>query len=365
MRFSINKSELLNALTVVSKGASSRSTLPVLTGVFIQAQGSGLILQTTDLKRSIRYDVAALVDEPGVAVIPEKLLFEIVKNLPDAAVGFETHDTTVEVYCDNSSYTLKTLDASDFPPFPEVAAASQITIPFDDFCSMVKRTARVVSKDQSRAVLTGVLISVSDGVLRMVATDSYRLAVSETAFEGPVDDFEVIVAGGFLQEVASLPKLAESITLGVAQNQVVFNYQNMVLINPRIEGNFPAYQKLIPSSYTTRSCFTTADLIAGIRRAGLVSSPGSPVRFDINADAKNAVISSAAQDVGTAQETVPCEVDGENVEIGFNQQYILEGLQSVGSQEVFLDTLTSLKPGILRSASEESFLYLVMPVRIG
>ena len=312
MRFNINKSELLNALTIASKGTASRSTIPVLSGVYIKAEGMGLVMETTDLERSIRYSVPALVEEEGTTVIPEKLLLDIVKNLPEAAVEFQTNDSTVTVSCGKSSFTLKTLDAADFPPFPNVDVSSSIEVPFAEFCSMVKRVAKVVSKDQSRAVLTGVLISTSDEGLRMVATDSYRLAVADIALEGVQGNFEAIVSGVFLQEVAGLPKMEENITIGLTANQIVFTYQNMVLINRRIEGNFPNYRQIIPQSWATKTCFTTQELITAVKRVGLVSALSSPVKIDINAEAGNAIINAATQDVGSAEEVVGCEVAGKH-----------------------------------------------------
>ncbi len=364
MKFNINKSELLNALTIVSKGASSRSTLPVLSGVYVKAQGGGLIMQTTDLERSVRYDVPALVEEEGAIVIPEKLLLDIVKQLPEAAVSFETFEGTVSVSCDQSSFVLKTLDAEDFPEFPAVDVMNRITVPFDDFCTMVKRVAKVASKDQSHAVLTGVLISTSDTGLKMVATDSYRLAVSEIDFAGCQQGFEAIVSGTFLQEVASLPKIDETIEIGLSQNQIVFTYQNMVFINRRIEGNFPNYKQLIPSSYVTQTCFSTQDLITAVKRVSLISSLSSPVKFDINDAAGNAVINTVSQDVGSAEVVLGCDVIGESTQIAFNHQYVLDGLASIPTQQVYLETQSPLKPGIFKSVGEEKFLYLVMPVRI-
>ena len=312
-------------------------------------------MQTTDLERSIRYTVPALIEEEGSIVIPEKLLLDIVKQLPEAAVGFETQEGTVSVSCDKSSFVLKTLDPNGFPEFPVVDVDNRISVPFDTFCHMIKRVAKVVSKDQSRAVLTGVLISTSEQSLKMVATDSYRLAVSET---------EAIVSGAFLQEVASLPKIGDSIEIGLSENQVVLTYQSMVFINRRIEGNFPNYKQLIPATYVTKSYFATQDLITAVKRVGLVSSLSSPIKFDINEAAKNAIINTTSQDVGSAEEILPCEVDGESTQIAFNHQYVLDGLMSISTPQVFLETQSPLKPGIFKAAGEDKFLYLVMPVRI-
>ena len=364
MRFSINQSELLNALTIVSKGTSGRSTLPVLSGVYIETVGNGLILQTTDLERSIRYSVNAFIEESGRTVIPEKLLFDIVKNLPDAAVSFETNDSEITLVCGKSSFTLRTLDADDFPAFPQVDVMQSVTIPFGDFSSMIKRVAKVVSKDQTRAVLTGVLITTTDSGIKMVATDSYRLAVAEVDVENVPQDFEVIVSGAFMQEVASLPKIDEIITMGITENQIVFTYQNMVLINRRIEGNFPNYKQLIPDSYATKTCFTTQELITAVKRVSIINNMSSPVKFDINADTRNTVIDSVSQDVGMAQETLGCEVLGESMQIAFNHQYIIDGLSSITTEQVFLETQSAMKPGIFKAADGQKFLYLVMPVRI-
>ena len=364
MRFNINKSELLNALTIVSKGTASRSTIPVLSGVYIKAEGMGLVMETTDLERSIRYSVPALVEEEGTTVIPEKLLLDIVKNLPEAAAEFQTNDSTVTVSCGKSSFTLKTLDAADFPPFPNVDVSSSIEVPFAEFCSMVKRVAKVVSKDQSRAVLTGVLISTSDEGLRMVATDSYRLAVADIALEGAQENFEAIVSGVFLQEVAGLPKMEENITIGLTANQIVFTYQNMVLINRRIEGNFPNYRQLLPDSYATRVRLNVSHLVSGVKRTSILGQQSSPVKFAIDVESQTVQLSAAAQDVGSAQETLACQGEGENVEIAFNYAYVLDGLGSVNTDDVFLEVQSGMKPGIFKAGEGENFLYLVMPVRI-
>lgn len=364
MRFNINKSELLNALTIVSKGTASRSTIPVLSGVYIKAEGMGLVMETTDLERSIRYSVPALVEEEGTTVIPEKLLLDIVKNLPEAAVEFQTNDSTVTVSCGKSSFTLKTLNAADFPPFPNVDVSSSIEVPFAEFCSMVKRVAKVVSKDQSRAVLTGVLISTSDEGLRMVATDSYRLAVADIALEGVQENFEAIVSGVFLQEVAGLPKMEENITIGLTANQIVFTYQNMVLINRRIEGNFPNYRQLLPDSYATRVRLNVSHLVSGVKRTSILGQQSSPVKFAIDVESQTVQLSAAAQDVGSAQETLTCQGEGDNVEIAFNYAYVLDGLGSVNTDDVFLEVQSGMKPGIFKAGEGENFLYLVMPVRI-
>ena len=365
LKFSINRTELQNAISIVLKGVSTRSTLPVLSGILLDARGDKLTLQATDLELSIQYSVAALIEEEGKAVVPGKLFSEIVKSLPDAAVHVDAGEDQAFVTCDTSSFSIKALNYEDFPGFPTVDVTQRIEVPFTQFSSMVRRVARVVSKDESRAILTGVLITLEEGLLRMVATDSYRLAITEAELEeSAADPFQAVISGTFLQEIASLPKTESPVTLALAENQIVVTCEDTVFINRRIEGNFPNYKQLLPDAYVTRASIEVDRLVAGVKRASIMGPASSPVRFDLNAASQTAQISAASQDVGSAQETLTCEIEGEDVEIAFNYSYVLEGLQSVSTDRVFLETQSSMKPGIFRAEAPENFLYLVMPVRI-
>lgn len=365
MKFSINQSELQNALSVVLKGIATRSTLPILSGIYLDAHDDTLTLQATDLELSIQYSVSALIEETGKAVVPGKLFSDIVKNLPDAAVHVEAEDDSAVITCDTASFSIKTLDAEDFPGFPHVDVQQEIAIPFAQFASMVKRVARTVSKDESRAILTGVLITLEDSMLKMVATDSYRLAITETQLEdSAAEEFQAVISGSFLQEIVTLPRSDEDLKLALAENQIVVTYHDTVFINRRLEGNFPNYRQLLPDSYVTRVSMDVGHLIAGVKRTSLLGQTSSPVRFDINIASQTAQLSAVAQDVGSAQETLSCEGEGEDVEIAFNYAYVLDGLSSVNTDNVYLEVQSSLKPGIFKSAEGENFLYLVMPVRI-
>ena len=365
MKFSINQSELQNALSVVLKGVATRSTLPILSGVLLEADNDSLTLQTTDLELSVQYTVAALVEQPGRAVVPGKLFADIVKNLPDAAVHVEADEENAVITCDTASFSIKALNPDDFPAFPHVDVTQRVDIPFAQFASMVRRVARVVSKDESRAILTGVLITIEDGRLKMVATDSYRLAITEAELpEYAGEEFQAVIAGTFLQDIAALPKSDGPVAFALAENQIVVTYQDTVFVNRRIEGNFPNYRQLLPDSHSTRVSMPVEHLVAGVKRASLLGQASSPVRFDINIASQTTQLSSVAQDVGSAQETIACAGEGEDVEIAFNYAYLLDGLAAVGTDEVFLEVQSSLKPGIFKAAEPENFLYLVMPVRI-
>ncbi len=364
MKFSINQKELQNAVAVVLKGVSTRSTLPVLSGILIEARGDSLTLQSTDLELSIQYVVAALIEEEGKVVFPGKLFSEIVKNLPDAAVHVEADDEGALVTCDVSSFSLKVLNYEDFPGFPHVDVLQRIEIPFSQFSSMVRRVARVVSKDESRAILTGVFVTFEEGHLKMVATDSYRLAVTEAVLpESASEEFSAVISGSFLLEIASLPLGDTMLSLALAENQIVIACGETVFINRRIEGNFPNYKQLLPDGYATRAKIDVQRLTSAVKRTSLLGSSDMPVKLDVNAASQTVQLSSATQDVGSAQETIGCEIEGEDVSIAFNYSFVTAGLSAVTTENVYLEVQSSLKPGIFRSEEPEDYLYLVMPVR--
>ncbi len=351
MKFSINKGELQNALAVVSKGISTRSTLPSLAGVYLKAQGNQLTLETTNLDLSIRHTVMALVEEEGTALLPGKLFGDIVKSLPDASVTVSATHEEAYITCDKSSFAIQALNPDDFPGFPHVQTSQEISVEFPMFSSMVKKVARNVSRDESRPILTGVLVNYENGRLRMVATDSYRLAITDVAVQaGEVEDFECVIAGGFM--------------LDLAENQILVRCGETVFVNRRIEGQYPPYQKLLPDGYSTRARLQVSDLAASIKRASLMGNSSSPVRFDLNAASQTLQVSAMTQDVGSAKEIVSASIEGDDMEIAFNFAYALEGLAGVGGDEVYLELQSSTKPGILRAIEPENYLFLIMPVRI-
>ena len=364
MKVSVNQSELSHALATVVKGSSSRSTLSILSGILIQAKEGEIILQTTNLELSIRIVLPALVEEAGDTVVPAKLFSDIVKNLPDMAVSITTSESTATIFCNNTTYSLKTLNPLDFPLFPEVEAEQEISFPFNTFSSMVKSTARTVSRDESHPVLTGILISQTGSTLKMVATDSYRLAVAETELDSvPPREFEAVISGSFLQDIIALPSSTDPIILAMNENQIVVTYQNATFINRRIEGNFPNYKQLLSDEFTTTVNLSRSELIDAIRRVSLLSNKVSPVQISVDADAGILTLISTSQDVGNAQESIVCSIEGESIDIAFNYSFMLDGLSSMQAEEITFNLLGAMKPGVMKSTGEEQFLYLIMPVR--
>lgn len=372
MKFSINQSELAYALSIVSKGASSRSTLPILSGILVKAAGSNVVLEATNLDLSIRCSVAALVEEEGSIVVPSKLVLDVVKSLPDSAIHFSASDDQLTILCETSSFSIRTMLAEDFPSFPEVSPETSATIPFEVFSNMAKRVSKTASKDESRAILTGVLVESQDGLLRMVATDSYRLALSETRLANPGGEFKAVVAGSFLANVAGMNAGDQDIDFEVAENQIIIHCGGVTFVNRRIEGNYPPYMQLLPDECATRVSFNCKDLSEAVRRISLMNDKTNPVRFDVNSASQTTHVSASSQDVGMAAETIASGVDGDDVVIGFNPSYVIDGLSSVPASDVVLELQSSVRPGILKNQAyyepaqvgSERFAYVIMPIRL-
>ncbi len=365
MKLSIARSELLEALSVVSKGMSARSTLPILSGILVVAKDGNLTLQSTDLEVSVRLSSPALVEEEGQTVIPGKLLGDIVRSLPEAAVTLETEGDHALVRCQQSSFTLRTLNPADFPKFPEVAVEKSVTLPSSALAEMVKKVSRAVSRDETRAILTGVLLIIEGPIVKMVATDSYRLAVFEKVLDAaPAEDVEVVVPGKALDEASRLATSSPEVKIGISENQIVFEFGETTFVTRRIEGAFPNYKQLIPKDVETTVTISTEEFTAAVKRVSLMAMHNTPLRIGANIEDQTLSLSATTQDVGDASEDLMVKAEGKDVEIAFNHAFLMDGLSSITTELVAVEVQSSLKPGVLKAVGGEDYLYLLMPVRL-
>lgn len=366
MKLSIARSELLDALNTVSKGMSARSTLPILSGIYLDASEGTLSLQATDLEVSVKHSSSALVEEEGKIVVPGKLLSDIVRSLPEAAVTLELDKELVSVRCQQSAFTMKTLNPADFPKFPAVSIEKSVSLPADALASMVKKVARAVSRDETRAILTGVLFVIDGPTMKLVATDSYRLAVVEKLLEEPAgEDIEAVIPGRALDEASKLAAAGEAVRIGVSENQIVFEFGETTFVTRRVEGTFPNYRQLIPKEAETSVIVDTNEFLSAVKRVSLMALHNTPLKMSVNAEDQTLSLSATTQDVGDASEDLMVKTEGKDVEIAFNHAFLIDGLTAVPSESVTVEVQSSLKPGLLRSRAEEDFLYLLMPVRLG
>jgi DNA polymerase-3 subunit beta len=364
MKFTVSQSALAKALAVVSKGMGNNSTLPLLSGIYIKADQGTLEFQTNNLTISIRHKITANVEEPGEVVVSGKLLTGIVKNLPDAAVTFEGGERTLTITCLSSLFRLNTLDAKDWSEFPEVAFASACELPSEILSEMANKVYKVTSKENSRPILQGVLLSAHDNTLRLVATDSYRLAMCETyaASESTVDDFSLIIPGTVFHDVLTMPSMTEKILIGTTANQIVFSFGTTTYVSRKTEGTYPDYRQLLPKTYATAVTVDTEQFLAALRRVATIATTMPIMRIDIDADGQMMKLSINTRDQGESTEYIPASVEGSSMALSLNHHYVAECLVSAPDREKILIELQSpTLPTVFKSSDKINYLYLVMP----
>ena len=367
MRFTVSRDSLSEAVNIVLKGIAPTSTLPILSCVLIKAADGVLEFQTSNYTISIRHRVAARVDDPGEVVVPCKMLSNICKTLPDAPVSFELEERQVLISCEKSSFRLNTLDVEDFPEFPSFALERSVELPADLLAEMVARVWRVTSKDKNRPVLNGVYMTVENNTIRLVATDSYRLAVCDTQAETSSleGSFELNVPAEAMNDAVSITGGKGTVLVGSTDAQVVFVSGNTTYVSRRIEGNYPNYKALLPSTCSTSVKISNDDLSSALKRVAVVAQNNSAVKFEIDVDAGTLSLSAISSEQDAAREVIEVEAQGESGVTAYNYHYVLGCLNVLPREsELTLELQSFQQAGIFKSYSTINYLYLVMPVRI-
>jgi DNA polymerase-3 subunit beta len=369
VKLSTSTSELLAQLQTVARVASTRSAVQALSGVQIAATGDGdggVELRATDMEVGLRVPLQARVERCGTVVLPARLLLDVVRTLRSGDVSLELRPTEqdVEIVGGTARFHIRTLRNEDFPPLPEPGGDQVVAMPAPAFVDTIARVSRSASRDETRPILTGILVSASADELRMVATDSYRLSVKETRLEGPLEGgFEANVPARALEELGRLVRDdVEEIRIGVRSNQVVFEVGGVALSSRLIDGQFPNYRQLLPEAYEHELTVSREELLEVVRRISLMAQKNAPLRLSFSEGEVS--ISAQTPDVGEASEPLPVPFAGESFEIGFNPDFLTVGLESAGADEVVLKLISPLRPGLLEAADASGFLYLIMPIRL-
>jgi DNA polymerase-3 subunit beta len=367
VRITASKDELVQALGIVSRAVSSRTSVQILSGILLEAgstagDGGELRVAATDMELSLRATLAAQIEGDGSIVLPGKTLVDIVRLLPADEVSIEHKpaESVVHVTSGSASYTLHTYNPEDFPRLPDVTAVQTFQVERESLLETIHRVARASSRDESRPVLTGVLVSIAGGTLTMAATDSYRLAVKETQLSGSVPDLEAIVPSRALQELARIAA-GDAVEVGVHENQVVFGTDGTWLTTRRIDGQFPNYRQLLPEQFEHTLTIPRTELLEVVRRASVMIQRATPLQLRF-AEGELTVI-ARTHEVGESKESMPVAFTGDTLEIGFNADFLRDGLESVDGDDIRLKLISPLRPAVLQGDGDE-FTYLVMPIRL-
>jgi DNA polymerase III subunit beta len=362
VKFRCDRDALSEALQTVQRGVSSRPGIPALTGVLLDAEDGGrLTLTTTDLEVSARLTIDVQVSEPGIALIPARLLGDTVKSLSDAPVDMETDQSQARIRCAAYEGTLRLLPAEDFPGLQE-PGGTRVEADGGAFAEAVSQVARAASRDEARPVLTGVLVEVSREGCVLAATDSYRLAVRDLVATADGEAKAIVPERAFSEagRAAAADEKAK-VEILVDDAQVSFRVGALMLTSRLIEGEFPNYRQLLPETHESRLTVSRQQLLDAVRRVGLLARDTTPVRLEFNA--LGVKLSSSSPDLGQAVETVEARYEGEDLTVAFNPQYLIDGLTAVIGESIRLDVRDGLKPGVVHGESD-GYTYLVMPVRL-
>jgi DNA polymerase-3 subunit beta len=349
MKTTCSREELSQKLAVVSRAVSTRTAVQILGGILLDAGAGRLTLAATDMELSLRASLDAEVEGEGAVVVPGRLLVELTRLLPDAQVSIEQRadEGTIHIASGSFESRLNTYTAEDFPRLLDVTSLERHPVEREALLETIARVGRSASRDESRPVLTGILVRFEPGKLVMAAK---------------LPDLEAIVPARALVELARIGQGAEQIELGLHENQVVFGIDGVWLTTRRIDGQFPNYKQLIPETFEYEVALPRDEVLDVVRRIAVMAQRNSPLRLRF-AEGELAV-SARTQDIGEAQESLPVSFAGEPLEIGFNAEFLRDGIESVIGETIRFRLISPLRPCVLQAEGSDDFLYLIMPIRL-
>lgn len=368
MNFTIAKDQLLAGLQSVQNVVSTRTTLPILSNVLLRAEGSRLELTATDLDVTITCSVEATVKSPGATTVPVKKLFGIARELASSEIDIEVDDKNVSALRSGPSFfKIRGLGAEEFPPAPKFKEDRKVVLPQEKIRGMLKKTSFAISTDESRYVLNGIFFSLKEHKLTMVATDGRRLALVDEDVDVPTSSQgDFIVPAKAVNELTRLLQEKGEIEVKFSDNQAAFTLKDdkgnaTLIITKLIEGNYPNYRQVIPAEAKERVTLVRDEFLHALKRAEIMTSEKqNSVKLAFSKN--NLAITANSPDVGEARESLAINYKGKDMAVAFNPAYVIEPLNALNTEEVYLELIDELSPGVLKINGP--FLYVVMPMRL-
>ncbi len=364
LKLQIEQRELSKCINIVQKGISSKTTLPILTGILIDASEGQLKLTGTDLEIGIESSMECNVFEEGSIVVASKIFGDIIRKLPDMPVDIEVDENnSIHINCGNSKFNIIGQSSVEYPQLPQIDDKDFFNIPKDLLKSMIKQTIFATAQDETRPILTGALLEISNNHAALVALDGYRLAVKNISIDSS-EDVKVVIPAKTLNEVSKILDDDDSdISIMCTSSHVIFNLGKTVITSRLLEGQFLNYKDIIRNEYKSRVKVKTKSIHESIERASLFAREGKNnlVKFEISDD--KLVITSNSE-IGNVYEEIPIELEGNDIKIAFNSKYILDGIRVIESEEIIMNLVSNIKPCIIKPAEDDSYTYLILPVRL-
>ncbi len=363
MKFTLQREKFIEGLQQVQNVVSTRTTLPILSNILIKADEGGLRLTATDLDVGVQGFIEATVEKTGGTTLPARRLFSIARELPVADVSVEvTEKNVATIRCGQYVTKIVGLPQDEFPPLPKLETAREFTIPQTILKDGLKKTSYAISTEETRYVLNGVLLAFKDGKLTIVATDGRRLALVDHEMEiSPEEEISVIVPTKAVNELSRLLKDDGDVKLRVAQNQISFELNQTLLVSKLIEGNYPNYRQVIPGEAKERVSLERESFFDAVRRVALLTSDKSN-SIKLIFTKNNLDLQANSPEIGEAKDSLAIKYGGKDMTIAFNPEFVMAPLRNLVDDEVFLDLIDEMSPGVLKTKG--SFLYVLMPMRI-
>ncbi len=360
MRIRAERDDLADVLTRAGRAVGTRSALPILQGLLCEVSGGTLRVIGTDTEITIETSLEVEVLEEGRTVVPAKLVAEAVRKLPAGAVSISVSEGEVEITGNGPRFNLREFDANDFP---DVGRRGELTgsveMDGEALLAALSQVGIAASNDDGRPTLTGVLFETESDHLRLVATDSYRLAVRDVPAVAGVDT--TLIPYRALKEIGRTIG-ADKVAMAIAEREGTFESKRGRMTARVIESSFPNYRQLLPDEYPNRLTIRRDALLEAVGRASLVAEDHIPVRLSLGSGGVE--LSVSRQDVGGETEYIEAAYEGEDMVIAFNTRYLTDGVTVMKSENLILETINPLKPGLLTAADDPAFRYLLMPVRL-
>ncbi|PIU03460.1 DNA polymerase III subunit beta [Candidatus Shapirobacteria bacterium CG08_land_8_20_14_0_20_39_18] len=377
MKLVILQEDLNKALVTVSRSVSSKSSLPILANILLETEEGRLKLSATNLEVGINYWLGVKIDNEGSITIPARIVNELIASLPAAKIELETKESTLFLSTNNFKINVAGLDSAEFPKVPFFPKNPLAVFGKEDLIKGLSQVVIAAAQDEGRPVLTGVLFTSRIEGLTMVATDGYRLSLKKISAQEIDKSVEkLIIPGKTLQEVVRIAQETAdnkggsiTIKLGLTteKSQAVFSFPNIDFSTRLIEGEFPDYQKIIPQSSTTKVIFGKEEFLRAIKTASIIAREQANivklVIDPVGSSGKMTITAETAQ-VGANESEIEAKTEGEKLEIAFNYRFLLDFLNVVEGDEIIFEAGGPLAPGVFKPTGDDSFLHIIMPVRI-
>lgn len=369
MKINCKTNELINGLNVVFKTASSKTTMPILEGVLIEAYNNQIKLTTNDLEMGCTHTLLCNVVEEGSTVVDIKMLNEIMRRLECEQITLESDDNLFTIKSINGIFKLAVMNPAEYPKLPIFTVENSIEIKQKNFKDMIRKVLFAVSTDENRPIYTGALLKVEDNILTLVALDGFRLALKKYLNDNDINNFKAIIPGKVLSEIIKIigDDDEEIIKIGTNKNQALFEVANSVIVSRIIDGEFLNYNNIIPADRDSKVRVKTKNLLDAFERVALFAKESSdkdkksPVKMHISLDG---LTLSCISQTGDAKESIPAVLEGKELEIGFNPRYFIETLKVIEDPEVYIDFTSNIAPAVIYPIQGNGYLYIVLPVKL-